>query len=353
MPWTPRLLPLTLLVATTVFATASVAAPTSSSRIAYYRTAPPCKTVGGDRVCDMGVWTAEVDGTNERLLTPRKLGVGVPAWSRDGRRIAYMAATGKRGVGEVWVMNENGGGKKRLAIAEPFYPEIVNGDGLSWTPDGSFILVAATRLEERKGKTISTPVVLTVPVDGGKSRVLFTLPRGKYSAGVYSPQLSPNGKRIAFVYVRDTREALYVASSQGSGRTRLASAAAGLGRKLDWSPDGRRIAFAQRIFRGGSGNVELAVVNADGSGLRTLTKTEGANNDLTPSWSPNGREILFNATGLTVDKAGTENNQHRFALVNADGSGLRLVGPGREDCVTKGLFAFKWCYASDPDWGPR
>jgi Tol biopolymer transport system component len=343
-----------LVVSATLFASASAAAPTSGSRIAYYRNAAPCKTAGGDRVCDKGIWTSELDGTNERLLTPRKLGVGVPAWSDDGRRITYMAATGRRGVGEVWVMNENGSGKKRLAIEEPYYPEIVNGDGVSWSPDGTTVLVAAARLEKREGKTISTPVVLAVPVDGGRPRVLFTLPRGRYSSAVYSPQLSPNGKRIAFIYVRDVKEALYVSNPDGSARRRLTSAAAGQGRKLDWSPDGKRIVFAQRVVYKGSYNPELAVINPDGSGLRRLTRTEGTNNDLTPAWAPSGRQIIFNSTGLLQDEAGIENNAHRFAVINADGSGLHLVGPGRMDCKTPGPFADKgWCFASDPDWGPR
>jgi Tol biopolymer transport system component len=331
--------------------TAGGAASGDAGVMAYYGNAPPCafNRSRQEIVCNHGIWTAKLDGTQPRQLT-RKLEVGLPSWSRDGRRIAYMAGTGRRGLGEVWVMSADGGGKKRLAIPEPFYPEIVNGDAVSWTPDGKTLLVAATRLDYKKQKTISTPVVLAVPVDGGKPRVLCTLPRGEDFAGVYSPQLSPNGKRLAFIYRRDLNQALYVANPDGSKRRRLATASADQGRKLDWSPDGRRIVFTQRVNNDGSLNPEVFVINAGGTGLRRVTHIDGTNNDLTPSWSPNGRQILFNATGLG---AGEENNQHRFAVVNADGSGLHLIGPGRTDCVYKAVPTDKWCFASDPDWGPR
>lgn len=57
-------------------------------------------------------------------------------------------------------------------------------------------------------------------------------------------------------------------NADGSGRRRLTH----FGRQALWSPNGRMIAF--RSF--GAGNVEIYVVNADGSGLRNLTQTPKA-----------------------------------------------------------------------------
>ena len=59
-----------------------------------------------------------------------------------------------------------------------------------------------------------------------------------------------------------------------------------------WSPDGRRIAFRRYDGQLGSiGNSDLFVVNADGSGLRRLTR--GAENLRWFAWSPDGRTIAF------------------------------------------------------------
>ena len=79
-----------------------------------------------------------------------------------------------------------------------------------------------------------------------------------------------------------------------------------------WSPDGRRIAF--RIFDGrrfeSAGNSDLFVVNADGSGLRRLTR--GAANVRWFAWSPDGRTVAFL-------------RNREVYMVNADGTGERRL----------------------------
>src|SRR5436305_12651698 len=56
---------------------------------------------------------------------------------------------------------------------------------------------------------------------------------------------------------------------------------------LDWSPDGRQIAFTWSF---GPKQVGLALINADGSGFQALP---GGQDAIFPSWSPDGRKILF------------------------------------------------------------
>jgi Tol biopolymer transport system component len=78
-----------------------------------------------------------------------------------------------------------------------------------------------------------------------------------------------------------------------------------------WSSGGRQIAF---LSRRGVDNFDLDVVNADGSGQRTLT--HGATRE-PPSWSPDGLKIAFESGGVYT--------------VNADGSGRqRLARDGRD-----------------------
>ena len=71
-----------------------------------------------------------------------------------------------------------------------------------------------------------------------------------------------------------------------------------------WSPDGRRIAFTSRR----SGNYDLYVINADGSGVRRLTTDPGF--DGFPSWSPDGTRIAFESS-----RAG---GNYDIWIINAD-----------------------------------
>ena len=78
---------------------------------------------------------------------------------------------------------------------------------------------------------------------------------------------------------RDGNVEVYVMNADGSGKRRLTR-----NRERDfalaWSPDGRKIAFHSAH----DGNFEVYVVNADGSGQRRLTRN--AASDGGPAWSP-------------------------------------------------------------------
>ena len=111
----------------------------------------------------------------------------------------------------------------------------------------------------------------------------------------FRPSWSPDGRRIAFDSFRDENSEVYVMNADGSGQTRLTNHPAhDFG--PSWSPDGGRIAFASE--RDGNsfasdhdGNVEIYVLNADGSGQTRLTDNPAY--DDTPSWSPDGGRIAF------------------------------------------------------------
>ena len=115
-----------------------------------------------------------------------------------------------------------------------------------------------------------------------------------------APVWSPNGQRIAFVSFRDTLAGKW---SLGPGSIYLVDfdPLAGVDRgdvlRLTddegsdgwptWSPDGSRIAFESDR----SGNWDIWIVNADGSGLVNLTRSP--EEERYPAWSPDGRRLAF------------------------------------------------------------
>jgi TolB protein len=141
------------------------------------------------------------------------------------------------------------------------------------------------------------------------------------------------GSKIAFLRVvngarGESSDELYVMNADGSGKRRLARSLSG-NHWTAWSPDGRKLVFAIQARgsaglcdRAGDCNNELFLINADGSGLRRLTRNAVPDGDAV--WSPDGRKIAFlsqrDGTGADV------------FVMNADGSDQRNLTrkPGNE-----------------------
>ena len=122
--------------------------------------------------------------------------------------------------------------------------------------------------------------------------------------------------RIAFYSSRDGDLDIYVMNADGSGVTRLTEHP-GDDWGPDWSPDGQLIAFTSER----DGDLDIYVMNADGSGVTRLTEHPG--DDEGPDWSPDGQLIAF-----TSERDGDLD----IYVMNADRSGVRQLtdNPGRD-----------------------
>ena len=96
--------------------------------------------------------------------------------------------------------------------------------------------------------------------------------------------------RIAFASNRDGNFEIYVMDADGGNQRRLTNNP-GNDVSPSWSPDGKRIAFSSD--RDKPGNSEIYVMDADGQNEQRLTNDP--NEDQYPSWSPDGKRIAFSA----------------------------------------------------------
>jgi TolB protein len=244
------------------------------------------------------------DGTAEREAARG----GRPTWSPDGRKIAFVS--GRDGNYEIYVMDADGGGQQNLTRhpAADQYPV--------WSPDGRKIAFVSN-LKSRQGRAgFYGPCLCylyVVNADGSRLRRLTPQP-----AHDVSPVWSRDGRTIRF--------GRHIVNVDASGSRRVSTQlAAGV-----WSPDGRKIAFVGLFPRGSRGspraNYDIYVMNADGSGVRRLTPDRSYDGD--PVWSPDGRLIAFRSM---------RDGNAEIYVMNADGSGQRNV---TRRTATDGWFAW-------------
>ena len=149
--------------------------------------------------------------------------------------------------------------------------------------------------------------------------------------------VSPNGKKIVFTSVRDGDIDLYSMNIDGTGLKRLTDDV-GYDGGAFYSPDSKRIvyraqhpktpeereAYQELLSRNlvEPGNLELFVMNADGSGKQQVTRN-GASN-FAPFFHPDGRRIVFASSGPQTAQAHGRPSFHLY-LVNDDGTGLEPI----------------------------
>ncbi len=138
----------------------------------------------------------------------------------------------------------------------------------SLSPDGSQIAFCSNRG--------GSPQIYVMDTEGGSPR------RISFVSSNYctSPSWSPKGDKLAFVCRSDAGFNMFVSGIDGSNPFQLTSG--GDNEDPDWSPDGRYLAFATTY--GHRGVFNLAIMRADGSGIREISKSRGG--DFDPTWGP-------------------------------------------------------------------
>lgn len=189
-------------------------------------------------------------------------------WSPDGRRVAF-AGRGQGGPGDLFLVDADGRNLRRLTHSD----DIEEHDPV-WSPDGKRLAYFA------QDQALTQDDLMVLSLSTGVSASIL---RGRPLKGRL--EWSPDGRKFAFATSWAAGHGVHVIDAT-SGK----AVDAWLGQKYPvWSPDGSSVAF---VFTENE-QTQLMVAKGDGSGARVLYRGEKDIGVGDIAWSPNGHTLAF------------------------------------------------------------
>lgn len=241
------------------------------------------------------IYTITPDGRNRKQLTTGEPGNFFPAWSPSGEQLAFVSTRNQKH--EIWIIDSTG--KNERFITSGFLP--------AWSPDGRKLAITRPHANRRRQ-------IWIIGVDGKGGKQLT-------SEGLnHCPTFSPKGDKIAY-WSGDARGfgQVWVMRSDGTQRRQLTHP-----RKNEYTPDGssanapawlfsKRIAYWSGIERRYG---QIWTMDPDGSNQKQLTNEPAPAVSDNPTWSPDGKRILFDTQ---------RRKRPEIWVMNADGSDQHVL----------------------------
>ena len=279
------------------------------------------------------IWMVGFDGESDRQMTSSQDSESSPRWSPDGRYLSFTSSRPGAAKGnQVWLLDRSGGeavqltdvkgrlqsyewspDAKRLALvvgdpdpeAEPPGSTSTEGGGAKPKAPKPIVIDRYKFKQDGQGYLLSGRHSYIYLFDIAAKK-LERLTKGKWDES--SPSWSPDGTRIAFMSNhtedpdREPSTQVFVAEAQpGAGEKQLTPATSRGGRsRLEWSPDGKRIAFLESDEKkyGAYSLQHLAIVASDGTSAPARVKAvEDLDRGVSaPRFSADGKSITFLVT---------------------------------------------------------
>ncbi len=281
---------------------------------------------GWEHVQELSVYIVRPDGTGLRRLTQDGMCTGAPKWSADGKRLVFYEIPVEQTWAAHWPGQDNSTTSQIVSIdVETGERQThTSGPGLKVMPqflaNGTIGYLAKAGAAKGLAYT-GSPTTANVPLVAGDMKSPAWSPDGKLvvyervgfrprpqNLSLFSwdpeheyrytdvfPSFSKDGKLL--LTRKDGDSSLDIMNADGSNRQEVFASKGGAAFSPHWSPDGQWIVFGYGGFLQARNRqpAKIMMVKRDGTNLTTLT--EGMPNAGFPSFSPDGKHIVYRVWG--------------------------------------------------------
>jgi len=207
---------------------------------------------------------ADFDGANPQTIVTSGEPLMSPAWSPDGKRLAYVSFENKRSM--IYMQNLNDGKRFRVAAFKGI------NSAPAWSPDGKSL-------------------AMTLSKDGNAEIYILNIGKKKLQRLTFhraidtEPAWSPDGESLIFTSDRAGAPQVYRKSVRG-GKTQRLTFDGSYNARASFSPASNQLTLVSRR----EGRYNIAVLQLADKSMRVLTDTRL---DESPTFSPNGSVLLY------------------------------------------------------------
>ncbi len=224
---------------------------------------------------------ADADGYAPQTIVSSDEPLVSPAWSPDGRRVAYVSF--EKGKPSIWVQEVFTGNREKLTSFKG-----ING-APAWSPDGRFLALTLSK--------DGNPDIFVMDIARRSLR-----PLTRHGAIDTEPAWAPDGKSLVFTSDRGGQPQIYRVSVNGGEATRVTFEGS-YNARASFSPNGRLLTMVTRV----DGQYRIATLDLESRDFRVMST---GRLDESPSFAPNGSMIIY-ATRV--------NDKGVLAAVSTDG----------------------------------